>query len=113
MLVPQEFSTNTRVVRDWRVVSIPDEDSRSIDVATLFFRILDHVYDLMEPFNPYSADKKAAIYVEVGSSQAASFQGVPLSASIAELVAFGSYLKFYILHEDQVSTVSLKKAHLC
>ena len=36
------YQKNDRVM-DWRVVSIPDEDSRSIDMVTLFFRILDHV----------------------------------------------------------------------
>lgn len=69
-----QYSSKTTVVRDWRVVSIPEEDSRSNDVATLFFRLC---------MTPSSADK-AGIRVEVGSSQAASFQGVPLTVSIAE-----------------------------
>ncbi len=35
-------STKINVARDWRVVSVPEEDSKVIDVAALFSRILEH-----------------------------------------------------------------------
>ncbi len=38
-----QLSTKITVARDWRVVSVPEEDSKVIDVAALFSRILEHV----------------------------------------------------------------------
>ena len=37
------------MAREWRVVQVPEEDARITDISTLFTRILDHVYDPLEP----------------------------------------------------------------
>ena len=64
-----QLSTKINVARDWRVVSVPEEDSKVIDVAALFSRILEHVYNPLEPFVPTSADSTASIRAAVGGSQ--------------------------------------------
>ena len=95
-----QYSTKTSVVRDWRVVNVPSEDSTTISVATLFSRILDHVYDPLEPFEPTSADRIAPIRAAVGSSQKGDFQDLPLTVRVADVLTFGVYLKFFIIRED-------------
>lgn len=83
----------TTLARDWRVVNIPDEDSRGIDVATLFRRILDHFYDPLEPFVPAPADYSASIRAAVGRSQQGDF------VCVADVVQFGVYMKFFVLRD--------------
>ena len=101
-----QFASRTTLARDWRVVCIPEED-RGIDVATLFSRIADHIYDPLEPFSPSATIRNAAIRGEVGSSQEGNFQGFPLTVLVGDLVqAFGSYIKFFILCEEVPSTSS-------
>ena len=77
-------------------MNIPDEDSRITDVATLFRRILEHVYDPLEPFAPTLADKDTPIRAVVGKSQQGDFQDVPVKVYVADVVMFGVYIKFYI-----------------
>ena len=60
-----QLSTGTTLARDWRVVSVSEEDSRVIDVVTLFSRILEHVYDPLEPFVPIAADTASSIRAAV------------------------------------------------
>ncbi len=57
-----QLSTKINVARDWRVVSVPEEDSKVIDVAALFSRILEH-------YITTSADSTASIRAAVGGSQ--------------------------------------------
>ena len=95
-----QFSTRTSVAREWRVVTIPSEDS-DVDIATFFQRIIDHVYDHLEPFQPTPADKRSPLRASVGATQKGDFQEIPLIASLAEVTrTFGIYLKFFIIHED-------------
>ena len=94
----------TTLARDWRIVNIPEEDSKAIDIATLFSRILEHVYDPLEPYLPTPADSTAPIRAAVGSSQQGSFQDLPLNVRVADAVQFGLYLKFFIIRgENEVS----------
>ena len=65
----RQYSDRTQVVREWRVVQVPEEDARTTDISTLFTRILDHVYDPLEPFRPLETDRDAPIRAEIGSSQ--------------------------------------------
>ena len=69
-----QFCTRTTLVWEWRVVNIPNEDSRAMDVATLFRRILDQFYDSLEPFVPTPADYDASIRAAIGVSQQGDFQ---------------------------------------
>ena len=94
------LAAKTTLVRDWRVVNIESEESRSIDVGTLFSRILDHVYDPLEPFIPTPADKSASFAAAIGGSQQGDFQDLPLSVCVADAIQFGVYLKFFIIRED-------------
>lgn len=96
-----QYATRTALARDWRVVNIPNEDGGSTDVATFFLRMLQHVYDSLEPFVPTQADKEAPIRAAIGSSQKSDFQDVPLTVYVADVATmFGVYMKFYILRED-------------
>ncbi len=97
-----QLSTKTTLVRDWRIVNIPNEDSRSIDVATLFSRILEHVYDPFEPFVPTTADISASIRAAIGGSQHGDFQDLPLTVCVADVVQFGVYMKFFIISDPEV-----------
>ena len=65
----RQYSDRTQVVREWRVVQVPEEDAHTTDISTLFTRILDHVYDPLEPFRPLETDQDAPIRAESGSSQ--------------------------------------------
>ena len=50
-LILLQFSNKTSVAREWRVVTIPSEDTE-VDIGTFFQCIIDHVYDPLEPFHP-------------------------------------------------------------
>ena len=97
-----QLSSKTTLARDWRVVNIPEEDSRTIDVATLFSRIAEHVYDPLEPLVLTAADATASIRAAVGASQQGSFQGLPLAVCVADAIQFGIYMKFFIIRSDEV-----------
>ncbi len=58
---------------------MPEEDSKVIDVVALFSRILEHVYNPLEPFVPTTADSTASIRAAVGGSQQGSFHKTFLS----------------------------------
>ena len=88
-----QFCTRTTLV-----VNIPNEDSRAMDVATLFRRILDHFYDSSEPFVPTPADYDASIRATIGGSQQGDFQDLPLTVCVA-VVQFGVYMKAQALSE--------------
>ena len=94
------------MVREWRVVQVPEEDARTTDISTLFTRILDHVYDPLEPFRPLETDRDAPIRAEIGSSQnSTDFQGIPVTVCIADAVSFfGLYIKLFILRENEEAT---------
>ena len=99
----RQYSERTQVVREWRVVEIPEEDAQITDISTFYTRILDHVYDPLEPFRPLETDQDTPICAEIGSSQSsADFQGIPVTVCIADTVSqFGLYFKLYILHENE------------
>ena len=71
-----QLSTKITVARDCRVVSVPEEDSKVIDAAALFSRILEHVYD---PLEPTSADSTASVRAAIGGSQQGRFQDLPFN----------------------------------
>lgn len=91
-----------------RVVQVPEEDERSTDISTLFTRILDDVYDPLEPFRPLETDRDAPMRAEIGSFQnSTDFQGIPVMVFIVDAVSFfGLYIKLYILHENKEATSS-------
>ena len=111
----RKHSSKTTVVRDWRVVQVPEEDAAVTSISTLFKRLCDHVYDPMEPFQPTQTDKEAPVRAEIGSSQKGSdFQSIPLSVMLGDAVnLFGLYIKLYILVEEEenmdASAVPLEK----
>ena len=99
----RQYSDRTQVVREWRVVQVPEEDARTTDISTLFHRILDYVYDLLEPFRPLKTDQDAPIRAEIGSSQnSTDFQGIPVTVCITDAVSF--YIKLFILCENEEAT---------
>lgn len=100
------------MAREWRVVQVPEENARITDISTLFTRILDHVYDPLEPFRPLETDRDAPIRAEIGTSQnAADFQGIPVTVCIADAVSFFNlYVKLYILREYEETTCLLQTA---
>lgn len=103
----RQYADRTQVVREWRVVQVPEEDACITDISTLFVRILDHVYDPMEPFRPLETGRDAPIRAEIGSSQnGTDFQGIPVTVCISDAVGFGLYIKFYILHENEEASSS-------
>ena len=59
-------SESTRVVREWRIVSIPD-GNEGIDVIGLYMGICSHSFDPMEPYVPVEGDRP--IRVQVGKEQ--------------------------------------------
>lgn len=101
-----QYSTKTTLVRDWRVVNITDDDAMATDVATFFCRILDHVYDILEPIVPTPTDKIAPIRAAIGGSQSGEFQDIPLAVHVSDVAVFGKYMKFYIIREDADIEVS-------
>ena len=62
-----QYSDRTQVAREWRVVQVVEEDARITDIATHFTRILDHMYNPLEPFRPLETN--SPIRAEIGSSQ--------------------------------------------
>ena len=48
-------------------MQVPDEDASVIDISGLFTRILERVYDPLEPFVPLEGDRDAPIRAEIGS----------------------------------------------
>ena len=96
----RQYSSKTQVAREWRVVQVPEEDAAVMDISSLFTRIVEHVYDPLEPFIPLESDRDAPIRAEIGSSQSGSdFQGIPVTVCVANAVSlFGLYIKLYILY---------------
>lgn len=93
MLVSTRVLTQTgskmQVARDWRVVSIPEEDIRRTDILCLYTGIVDHTYNSLEPYSPPPGSRD-----------------VPLNVCVADAVAlFGVYLKFIVVLEDDEATV--------
>ena len=100
------LSNKTSVAREWRVVTIPSEDTE-VDIGTFFQCIIDHVYDPLEPFHPTPRDRNSPLRASVGTTQKGDFQEIPLIASLAEVArTFGIYLKFFIILEDQTDDSS-------
>ena len=89
----------THVVRDWRVVSIPEEDASRTDILRLYTGICEHSYDALEPFSPPSESRNAPVRALIGRAQnAMDFQDVPLNVCVADAVSlFGVYIKFIIM----------------
>lgn len=105
-LILLQYSNKTSVARDWRVITIPSEDTE-VDIGTFFQRIIDHVYDPLEPFQPTPRDRSSPLRASVGATQKGDFQEIPLIASLPEVTrTFGIYLKFFIVHEDQADDSS-------
>ncbi len=78
-----QLSNKITVARDWRVVSVLEEDSKVIRCCCT-----------LEPFVPTPADSTASIRAVVCGSQQGSFQDLPLDVCVADAVQFGLYLIF-------------------
>lgn len=91
----------TKLLRDWRIVSIPDETAEHLDVAALFEGIKSHQFDEHEPLTLENEDQP--LKVQIGDSQnAKNFQDLPLSAVVRDVVSmFGLYIKFFLLEDDE------------
>lgn len=99
----------TQVVRDWRVVQVPEEDAQVIDISTLFTRIRDRVYDPSEPFQQLETDRDATIRAKIGDSKCCNdFQDIPVTGvCIADAESrFGHFIKLYILRGNEQATSS-------
>ena len=82
--IPPQFCTRTTFVGDWRVVNIPNEDSRAMDVPKIL--------DSLEPFVPTPADYDASIRAAIGGSQQGDFQDLPLTVCVADVVHFFTHM---------------------
>lgn len=106
-----KFPERTDEVREWRGVPVPEEDARGTDIQTLFTRILNRVYDSMEPFHPgpRDADRNARISAEISNSQAGAFLSIPVTVSIAEAISESSFkplfIKLYIHKNEQATSL--------
>ena len=91
----------TKLLRDWRIVSIPDETAVYLDVTALFEGIKSHQFDEHELLTFEKEDQP--LKVQIGNSQnAKNFQDLPLSAIVRDVVSmFGLYMKFFLLEEDE------------
>ena len=103
-----QYASKKVVKRDWRIVVIPDEDSSSASVMSLFQAIVDHTYDSAEPFTLAPENKDCAIQAQVGKAQdSQNFQNVPLTAPLSEVVAsFDTYFKYFV----QIELAPLKSS---
>ena len=96
---------STKLLRDWRIVSISDEVANHLDVLGLFNGIKDHKFDEHEPL---ALTEDLPLSAQIGSAlNAKNFQDLPLSAKVADAVsAFGLYIKFVLLEASTQSTAS-------
>lgn len=86
------------VERDWRVVTIPEEDSLQASIADLFNGIVEHSFDPMEPFSPPPETQSYTVCAQVGQTKAGDFQDVPLNARLSQVTdAFGLHYKFMLI----------------
>ena len=98
----------TRTLRDWRIVSIPDETAVYLDVTALFQGIKSHLFDENEPLN---LDHEQPLKVQIGSSQELkNFQDLHLSAIVWDVVSvFGQYMKFVLMADDEGPCCALRQ----
>ena len=91
----------TKILRDWRIVSISDETAVYLNVTALFEGIKCHQFDEHEPLTLEKEDQP--LKVQIGNSQnAKNFQDLPLSALVRDVVSmFGLYMKFFLLEDDE------------
>ena len=96
---------STKLLRDWRIVSISDEIAVHLDVLGLFNGIKDHRFDEHEPL---TLTKDLPLTAQIANAQNAKFfQDLPLFATVADVVsAFGLYIKFALLEASTPSTES-------
>ena len=89
----------TKLLRDWRIVSVPDETAAYLNVTALFEGIKSHQFDEHEPLTLENEDQP--LKVQIGNSQnAKNFQDLPLSAVVRDVVSmFGLYMKFFLLED--------------
>ena len=88
----------TKLLRDWRIVSIPDETAVYLDVTALFEGIKCHQFDEHEPLTLEKEDQP--LKVQISNSQNA--KNLPLSALVRDVVSmFGLYMKFFLLEDDE------------
>jgi hypothetical protein len=102
---------STKVLRDWRIVSISDEVANHLDVLSLLNGIKDHKFDEHEPL---ALTEDLPLSAQIGNAQnTKNFQGLPLSARVADAVsAFGLYIKFVLLEASTQSTGRPEKPQL-
>ena len=104
-----QYGARTQIARDWRVVNIPEEDTRRTDILRLYRGIVGHIYDTLETYNPPIGADEAPLRAMIGQTQNANFQDIPLNVCLADTVAlFGVYIKFIVnmLEEESIQDVS-------
>ena len=58
----RQYSSKIEVVRECKIVQVPDEDAAVIDISAVFFhQNHEQVYDRLEPFVPLESDCVAPI----------------------------------------------------
>ena len=94
--------SKTTVAREWRVVSVPDEDCRRTDLLALYNCICNHVFDEMEPYCPVDGGS-FPVRAMIGNAQNTNqFQDIPLNVCVADAVgAFGLYIKYIVLVDGE------------
>ena len=101
-----QYSARKVVVRDWRIVVIPEEDIATASVLSLFEAIVHHTYDALEPLILSPDQRDCPVQAQVNRTAPGSFQDIPMTARLVELVeAFGMYIKF-VLQLESATTPS-------
>ena len=103
--VLQRKGSKTVLVRDWRVVNIPEEDTSQTDILALYRGVCDHTYDPLEPYTPSANEKDVPLRALIGKTQNGNdFQDIPLNVNVRDAVAlFGVYIKFILCVDGQDS----------
>ena len=93
-----QSSVTTRVVREWRIVALPD-GNQDLDVVGLYRGICCRTFvgfDQLEPYVAVEGDRP--IRVQVGTSETGTYQDIPLLVKVADTAkSFGIYFKFFVV----------------
>ena len=75
-----QFTNLTSLARDWMIVNVLDDKSKTINFVDLYMKIVEHAPDPLELFVLPEDKKNTPIHIPIGRSQNASdFQVVPLA----------------------------------
>ena len=99
-------SEKTQVLRDWAIVNVPEENSLTIDVLSLYKAIVSHTFDALETLNLPCELVDNPISAQIGKSPSSKdFQLLLLAARL-----FGVYIKFFIRDESECSGVTVSSS---